>query len=158
MPRNAGRILARLKGWGAAFEPVDSDRNLNGSGLGRAIGKAMSHAGVSAKDLGHVKAHGLSTVRDDAVEARVLNDLLPQTPVTALKGQLGNAGSGRGDGVDRRRSCRRVGLRARGAKLPTARPGVPRACGPRRAAAARGDALCLTWMPFGQSAAVVIGK
>ena len=43
--------------------------------------------------MGHVNAHGLSTVRDDAVEADVLGNILPETPVTALKGQLGNAGA-----------------------------------------------------------------
>jgi len=91
--RRGARIHARLKGWGATFEPVDASRRLSGSGLRRAIARAMDHAAISARDLGHVKAHGLSTVRDDAVEAGVLADLLPDTPVTALKGQLGNAGA-----------------------------------------------------------------
>ena len=42
--KRGARIVARLKGWGATFEPVDSDRNLSGSGLRRAIAGAMKHA------------------------------------------------------------------------------------------------------------------
>ena len=87
------KILARLKGWGAAFEAVNSHGRLSGSGLRRAIAAALDHAAVRPASLGHVNAHGLSTVRDDALEAAVLRDLLPQTPVTALKGHFGNPGA-----------------------------------------------------------------
>ena len=120
----------------------------------------MKHAGESAKDLGHVKAHGLSTVRDDAVEARVLGELLPQTPVTALKGQLGNAGAA-GAAMELIAAI----LAVESSCVPAVRnyqqpdPACPVHVvqgGPLHGH--EGDALCLTWMPFGQSAAVVIGK
>src|SRR5262249_22213196 len=39
--RRGAKIHARLKGWGAAFEPVDANRELGGSGLKRAISLAM---------------------------------------------------------------------------------------------------------------------
>ena len=154
------RIHARLKGWGAAFEPVNSRRQLTGSGLRRAGMRAMEHAGISEADLGHVKAHGLSTMHDDAVEARVLCDLLPETPVTALKGQLGNAGAA-GAVMELVASV----LASKSGCVPAVKnyecPDL--ACPvriirgePLRGAAA--DALCLTWMPFGQAAAVVIGR
>ena len=65
----AAKILARLKGCAATFEPVDSQGRLSGSGLRRAIATALDRAAVKPDDLGHVNAHGLSTVRDDALEA-----------------------------------------------------------------------------------------
>ena len=50
-------------------------------------------------DLGKllsVKAHGLSTVEDDSVEARAIRDVLPSVPVTAPKSYFGNLGAAGG--------------------------------------------------------------
>ncbi len=154
------RILARLKGWGAAFEAVDASRRLAGEGLRRAIARAMEHAQVSASNLGHVKANGLSTVRDDALEAQVISRLLPDTPVTALKGQLGNAGAA-GAAMELIASI----LAVESGCVPAARnyerpdPACPvRIVRGEPLRGCKGDALSLAWMPFGQSAAVVIGR
>jgi 3-oxoacyl-[acyl-carrier-protein] synthase II len=157
--KRGARIHARLKGWSETFEPVDSNRNLSGSGLSRAIAGAMNQASIKAGDLGHVKAHGLSTVRDDTVEARVLASMLPETPVTALKGQLGNAGAA-GSVMELAAAV----LAAESGCVPALRNyETPDPACPVRAV--RGEplkgrptnALCLTWMPFGQTAAVVVG-
>ncbi len=157
--KRGARIHARLKGWGATFEPVDSNRNLSGSGLRRAIAGAMKHASAELGDLGHVKAHGLSTIRDDAVEARVLGSMLPETPVTALKGQLGNARAA-GSVLELVAAV----LAAESGCVPAMRNhDTPDPACPVRAVlgeplkAGPADALCITWMPFGQAAAVVIG-
>ncbi len=157
--KRGARIHARLKGWGATFEPVDSNRNLSGSGLGRAIDGAMKHAAARVGNLGHINAHGLSTVRDDVVEAGVLGSLLPETPVTALKGQLGSAGAA-GAAIELA-----VSVLAAGSGCVPAMPNyeTPDAACPIRAVrgeplkADPADALCITWMPFGQAAAVVVG-
>ena len=157
--KRGARIHARLKGWGATFEPVDSDRNLSGNGLRRAINGAMKHAAARAGDLGHVNAHGLSTVRDDVVEAGVLESLLPETPVTALKGHLGSAGAA-GSVIELAAAV----LAAESGCVPAMRNyDAPDPACPVRAV--RGEplktgpavALCITWMPFGQAAAVVVG-
>ena len=110
------KILARLKGWGAAFEAVNSRGRLSGSGLRRAIATALEQA-EKPDALGHVNAHGMSTVRDDALEAAVLGELLPETPVTALKGHFGNPGAA-GAAMElaarsspwKRAVCRRCGI------------------------------------------------
>jgi 3-oxoacyl-[acyl-carrier-protein] synthase II len=51
-------------------------------------------------DIGHINAHGLSTIKDDREEALaiqdVFGDLSASVPVTALKSYLGNSGSGCG--------------------------------------------------------------
>jgi 3-oxoacyl-[acyl-carrier-protein] synthase II len=157
--KRGARIHARLKGWGATFEPVDANRCLTGSGLRRAIELAMEHAAVSPRDLGHVKAHGLSTLRDDTIEAGILSDLLPQTPVTALKGQLGSAGAA-GAVIELAAAV----LASASGCVPAMRnyeypdPSCPvQAVRGEPLRGSLADALSVTWMPFGQSAAVIVG-
>jgi 3-oxoacyl-[acyl-carrier-protein] synthase II len=152
-------IVARLKGCGAAFEPVDSRGMLSGSGLRRAIAEAIERAGVTL-DLGHIKAHGLSTVRDDAMEAAVLHELFPETPVTALKGQLGNVGAA-GAVMELAASILAIEKGCvpgtRNYEYPDPACPVRVICG-QPLITSRSDALCVTWMPYGQAAAVVVGR
>jgi 3-oxoacyl-[acyl-carrier-protein] synthase II len=154
------KVLARLKGWGAAFEAVRPRGKLSGSGLRRAIAAALDRAAVRTGDLGHVNAHGLSTARDDALEAAVLADLLPQTPVTALKGHFGNCAAA-GAALELAASILALENRC----VPAVRnyehpdPACPiRVVRDQPLVISRTDALCLTWMPFGQAAAVVVGR
>ena len=154
------KILARVKGWGAAFEVVGAHGRPSGSGLRRAITTALGHAAVKPADLGHVKAHGLSTVCDDAVEAAVLRDLLPEAPVTALKGHFGNAGAA-GAAMEMAAAV----LAIQEGRVPAVRnyehvdPACPvRIVRDQPLVISRPDALCLTWVPTGQAAAVVLGR
>ena len=94
------------------------------------------------------------------MEAAVLHDLLPQTPVTALKGHFGNAGAA-GAAMELAGSI----LALDNGCVPAVRnysqpdPACPvEVVRDRPMAVASSDALCLTWMPFGQAAAVVIGR
>jgi len=154
------QILAQLKGWGAAFEAVDSHGRLSGGGLRRAIAAALDRAAVKPDALGHVNAHGLSTVRDDALEAAVLADLLPQTPVTALKGHFGNPGAA---GAVMEVAASILAMENRCVPAVRNYEHVDPACAlqivrDQPLVISRTDALCLTWMPFGQAAAVVVGQ
>jgi 3-oxoacyl-[acyl-carrier-protein] synthase II len=153
-------IVAQLKGCGAAFEAVGSQERLKGSGLRRAIAAAMDRSGVKPESLGHVNAHGLSTVRDDTLEAAVLHDLLPQTPVTALKGHLGNLGAA---GAVMEVAASALALQK--GCVPAVRnyehpdPACPlRVVRDQPLESRLSDALCLTWMPSGQAAAAVLGS
>jgi len=153
-------ILARLKGWGAAFEAVNSHGRLSGSGLRRAVVGALGHAGIKQETLGHINAHGLSTVCDDALEAAVIHDLLPQTPVTALKGHFGNPAAA-GAAMELAASI----LAIHNGCVPAVRnyehadPACPiKVIHGQPLVSSLSDAVCLTWMPFGQSAAVVVGR
>ena len=105
-------------------------------------------------------AHGRSTVRDDALEAVVLHDLLPQTPVTGLKGHLGNAAAA-GAVMELAASV----LAMHEGCVPATRnyehpdPACPvEVVRDQPLVISRAGALCLTWMPAGQAAAVVVGK
>lgn len=59
-----------------------------GAGLGRAIVAAL--AGVDPRAVDHVNAHGTATLANDATEALVLPDLLPNAAVSATKGATGH--------------------------------------------------------------------
>jgi len=156
----AAKILARLKGCAATFESIDSQGRLSGNGLRRAIAMALERSALRPEELGHVNAHGLSTIRDDALEAEVLHDLLPQTPVTALKGHLGNVAAA-GAAMELAASI----LAMHEGRVPAVRnyehcdPACPvQVIRDQPLVSSLTDALCLTWMPFGQSAAVVVAK
>jgi len=58
---------------------------------------ALTRAGLSPSDIGHVNAHGLGSVEDDAAEAAGLREVFGDAvPVTGLKGYFGNSGAGTG--------------------------------------------------------------
>jgi 3-oxoacyl-[acyl-carrier-protein] synthase II len=57
---------------------------------------ALEKAGMSASEVGHVNAHGISDVDQDIVEARAIAATLGSVPVTAPKSLFGNLGGGGG--------------------------------------------------------------
>ena len=65
-------------------------------GVAHSIRAALQSAGLNAADIGHVNAHGLSTVPDDITEATAIRSILGDVPVTALKSYFGNLGAGGG--------------------------------------------------------------
>ena len=85
-----------------------------------AMRQALATAGISPADVGHINANGSGTVEGDLEEARaihaVFDETNPQVAVTALKGALGNSGSGAGS------------LELAGSLLGMARGVVPAAC------------------------------
>jgi 3-oxoacyl-[acyl-carrier-protein] synthase II len=84
-------IYAEIIGFGAAF-----DRGCTGVGLARAIRAALTQAGLAPEAIGHVNAHGLSSVHADAWEARSIREIFGDRPVPvwAAKSYFGNMGSG----------------------------------------------------------------
>lgn len=83
-------IYAEVLGFGAAF-----DRGCTGKGLARAIRAALAQAQVKPDELGHVNAHGLSSVTADAWEAQGIHEVFGDRaiPVWAGKSYFGNIGS-----------------------------------------------------------------
>jgi 3-oxoacyl-[acyl-carrier-protein] synthase II len=90
--RRGATIHAEVCGFGVAF-----DRGCTGAGLARAVRQALSQARLNPDDLGHVNAHGYSTIDDDIWEARGLGQALgsrTSVPVVAPKSYIGNLGAG----------------------------------------------------------------
>lgn len=86
-------VRARIRGYGAssdAYAAVAPDPE--GNGIERALRSALADAQVAGRDVGHVNAHGTSTVVNDRVEATVLRRVLGDHPlVTSTKGMTGHA-------------------------------------------------------------------
>jgi 3-oxoacyl-[acyl-carrier-protein] synthase II len=94
--RRGARIMARLSGSAARYEPAVDQMQPTGDAIARAIRAAMTAAGVQPGDISHVNAHGNSTREDDPIEARAIRATLGDVPVTAPKSYFGNLGQGSG--------------------------------------------------------------
>ncbi|MCK7621561.1 beta-ketoacyl-[acyl-carrier-protein] synthase family protein [Streptomyces sp. RS10V-4] len=85
-------IRAQIAGYGAssdAYAVVAPDPE--GRGVERALRSALADAGVAAGDVGHVNAHGTSTVLNDRIEAVMLRRVLGEGPlVTSTKAMTGH--------------------------------------------------------------------
>ncbi|TJZ58843.1 beta-ketoacyl-[acyl-carrier-protein] synthase family protein [Streptomyces piniterrae] len=85
-------VRARVSGYGAsndAFSAVAPDPD--GHGIEQALRLAMADADVEAGDVGHVSAHGTSTVVNDLIEATMLRRVLGDHPlVTSTKAMTGH--------------------------------------------------------------------
>jgi 3-oxoacyl-[acyl-carrier-protein] synthase II len=93
--RNA-TILARLLGRASACDSRSAGRSPNGDGLQRAMTMALAQANIAPHQLGHINAHGISTVDGDRIEAEAIRSVAPDTPVTAPKSYFANLGAASG--------------------------------------------------------------
>ncbi|MEU5231725.1 beta-ketoacyl-[acyl-carrier-protein] synthase family protein [Streptomyces anulatus] len=88
------RSRALLCGYGSSADAHHvTAPHPDGAGAEQAVQQALTDAGCTPGDIGHVNAHGTSTRLGDAAEAlmlrRVFRDRMP--PVTATKGVIGHA-------------------------------------------------------------------
>jgi len=90
------RIRGRLLSVASRCESAAGGGALTGSGLRLAIRTALGQAGITPGDIGHVNAHGASTVEMDRVEATAIAAELGGIPVTAPKSAFGHLGAGGG--------------------------------------------------------------
>ena len=96
--RRGATILAEVLGQGAAMAADASGRPDYEQALALAGAKALRDAGLEPTSVGHVNAHGLSTLAVDRAEARALQRVfgshVAQVPVVAAKSNFGNLGAG----------------------------------------------------------------
>ena len=91
-------VLGTLRGCGNSCV-MDADGNPNEqAAVERAAALAITNAGITAKQLGHVNMCASGNLTRDLFEAKAIRSLLGKnadlTPVTAPKSYLGSAGSG----------------------------------------------------------------
>ncbi|NQU24654.1 MAG: beta-ketoacyl-[acyl-carrier-protein] synthase family protein [Candidatus Nealsonbacteria bacterium] len=89
-------VLARVLGFGGAFERCRNGRQPEGRAIRNAIGAALRDADIQPSDVGHVNANGSGAVADDRIEAAAIRDTLADVPVTAPKSFFGHLGAGTG--------------------------------------------------------------
>jgi len=94
--RRGVRPLARIAGSASRYEPSAESLEPSGDAIRRAIHAALAAAKLESFHIGHVNAHGNSTVEDDRAEARAIRLALGNVPVTAPKSFFGNLGHGSG--------------------------------------------------------------
>ena len=98
--KRGAKVYGEILGFGSACDAKPGG-GLDPEGVGTeiAVRSAIRDAKLTPADIGHVNAHGVGTVVSDAAEARAIGRVFGKsgkTPVTALKGYLGNIVSGCG--------------------------------------------------------------
>ena len=88
--------LARILSFGSAFEACTPGQPFHGTAIRASIKQALRGARFEPADIGHVNAHGLSTIEHDRAEALAIRDTMGDAPVTAPKSFFGNLGAGSG--------------------------------------------------------------
>lgn len=88
------KVLSRYLGSSSGFG--DPKNGSFGGAIEGAITNALRSAEITADDVSHINANGLSTVREDRIEAQAIRAALGDTPVLAAKSFYGNLGAGTG--------------------------------------------------------------
>ncbi|MFF4081205.1 beta-ketoacyl-[acyl-carrier-protein] synthase family protein [Streptomyces sp. NPDC001777] len=85
-------VRAHIAGYGAACDAYSAVApDPEGRGIERALRTALADAGLDARDVGHVNAHGTSTVSNDLIEATMLRRVVGEHPlVTSTKAMTGH--------------------------------------------------------------------
>ena len=151
-------ILARFLGSASACQPRNG-RMAQSLGIQRAMCRALEEAGLCPKDVGHVNAHGLSTIVEDQIEARAIRDALDGVLVTAPKSYFGNLGAA-GGAVEMAASVLSLGEGLVPATLNYQRPDPKcpvRVVAGQPVSTRLPTALLVNWTWVGQAVAVVLG-
>jgi len=94
--RERGAVpIAELAGWGVGAEAHHiTNPEKGGDTAARLVNQALERAGISARELDYVNAHGTGTPLNDAMEAAALRKALGseirRIPVSSSKGQIGH--------------------------------------------------------------------
>lgn len=157
--RRGAKIRGRILGTAARCEPKARREGVTGASLRQAIRAALAVARLTPRDVGHVNAHGVSTIEMDRLEAAAIAAELGAVPVTAPKSSFGHLGAAGGI-VELAASV--LGLEA-GLVPPTLNYETPDPLCPVNVvhgeplAGRPGTALAVNLCSTGQAAAVAIG-
>ena len=94
--RRGARIRGRLLATASRCEPTARRDGFTGSSLRSVIRAVLDQARLTPSDIGHVNAHGVSTIDMDRIEASAIVAELGDVPVTAPKSFFGHIGAGGG--------------------------------------------------------------
>ncbi|MFO0191535.1 MAG: beta-ketoacyl-[acyl-carrier-protein] synthase family protein [Planctomycetia bacterium] len=157
--RRGAKIRGRILGTAARCEPKARREGVTGASLRQAIRAALAAARLAPGEVGHVNAHGVSTIEMDRLEAAAIAAELGDVPVTAPKSSFGHLGAA-GGAVELAASI--LGLGA-GLVPPTLNYETPDPLCPVNVvhgeplAGRPGTALAVNLCSTGQAAAVAIG-
>jgi 3-oxoacyl-[acyl-carrier-protein] synthase II len=92
--RRGAAVFGRVISYASGHERPIPGKNFSGSSVRNVLTQALKRAELSASEIGHVNANGLSTIADDRYEAQAIRDVLGDVPVTAPKSLFGHLGAG----------------------------------------------------------------
>jgi 3-oxoacyl-[acyl-carrier-protein] synthase II len=99
--KRGARIIAEMISYGAtadAFHMTQPDEN--GDGAARAMALALKKAGLGAKDIDYINAHGTSTIMNDRTETmaikKVFGEQAYKVPISSTKSMTGHLIGGAG--------------------------------------------------------------
>ena len=85
-------ILARIVGHSSGYAEVGSD--VFGAAFEACLRESLDRAALTPAEIGFINANASGSIQGDAVEARALNAVFGDCPVSANKGNFGNLGPG----------------------------------------------------------------
>ena len=95
--RRGASILARIAGSASRYEgPATPWSQRSGRAITQSIVATLAAARLQPGDIGHVNAHGESSIGQDRLEAAAIRETLGDVPVTALKSYFGDLAAGSG--------------------------------------------------------------
>lgn len=98
--KRGANILAEVLGYGSSAVIDRNSIARRGVAVANAMRQAMRMSNLKPDDIGHVNAHGLSSVKCDREEATAIHEVLGErstpVPVVAPKSYFGNVGAGGG--------------------------------------------------------------
>ncbi|MFQ5560776.1 MAG: beta-ketoacyl synthase N-terminal-like domain-containing protein [Nitrospinota bacterium] len=93
--RREGReIFGEVAGWGLSNDANHmTGPSRDGSGLTRAIKKALQKADINEKTIGSISSHGTGTIYNDAMEMKAFRTIFGNNrrPVYSIKGGIGHS-------------------------------------------------------------------
>lgn len=84
--------LARILGFSRGF----ASRQSMSQAIAHSLTTTLNQVGMAASEVGHLNAHGVSTIEDDIIEAEGIAQAMGDVPVIAPKSSFGNLGPGSG--------------------------------------------------------------
>ncbi len=154
------KILATVEGQSCSVHSLSDPTPNTGRAIRMTISQALERSGITADDIGHVNANGLSTVSNDMIEATAIHELLGDVPVTAPKSYFGDLGAGTA-AVEMVASVQTLndGLIPATLNYETPDPKCPiNVVHGQPLTTTKSHALVLSQSTMGQAAAVVLGK
>ena len=88
--RRGANAIGRVVAAASRCEPSAFNCDYSGKSTAQAVRAVLHQADVEPHQVGHVNAHGNSTIEDDPAEAQAIQNTLGDVPVTAPKSFFGN--------------------------------------------------------------------
>jgi 3-oxoacyl-[acyl-carrier-protein] synthase II len=86
------KIIAEVIGYGISTDNHHlTQPNPSGSGARQAMEGALRSAGISAREIDYINAHGTATPFNDAAEGKAITELFDGVPVSSTKGMMGHS-------------------------------------------------------------------